>query len=75
MWINNNDNNEILKVELVIIIIGFWKFGLMMIIIIMNRFWEFEVIIIIIMRFLKVWVNDDTNSNKWMLIVWNDNND
>ena len=74
MWINNNDNNEILKVELAIIIIGFWKFGFMIIIIVMNRFWEFEVIIII-MRFLKVWVNDDTNSNKWMLIVWNDNND
>ena len=75
MWINNNDNNEILKVELAIIIIGFWKFGLMIIIIVMNRFWEFEVIVIIIMRFLKVWVNDDNNSNKWMLIVWNDNND
>ena len=54
MWINNNDNNEILKVELVVIIIGFWKLGLMIIIITMNRFWEFEVIIIIIMRFLKV---------------------
>ena len=63
MWINNNDNNEILKVELVVIIIGFWKLGLMIIIITMNRFWEFEVIIIIIMRFLKVWVNDDKNNN------------
>ena len=38
VWINNNDNNEILKVGLVIIIIGFWKFGLMIIIII--RFWK-----------------------------------
>ena len=63
MWINNNDNNEILKVELVVIIIGFWKLGLMIIIITMNRFWEFEVIIIIIMTFLKVWVNDDKNNN------------
>ena len=63
MWINNNDNNKILKVELVVIIIGFWKLGLMIIIITMNRFWEFEVIIIIIMRFLKVWVNDDKNNN------------
>ena len=53
MWINNNDNDEILKVGLiiiivmrflkvgiVIIIIGFWKFGLMIIIIIINRFWK-----------------------------------
>ena len=53
VWINNNDNNEILKVELVIIIvmrflkvelviiiIGFWKFGLMIIIMIINRFWK-----------------------------------
>ena len=53
VWINNNDNNEILKVGLiiiivmrflkvglVIIIIGFWKFGLMIIIIIINRFWK-----------------------------------
>ena len=63
MWINNNDNNKILKVELVVIIIGFWKLGLMIIIITMNRFWEFEVIIIIIMTFLKVWVNDDKNNN------------
>ena len=53
VWINNNDNNEILKVGLlilivmrflkvglVIIIIGFWKFGLMIVIIIINRFWK-----------------------------------
>ena len=60
MWINNNDNNEILKIELVIIMIGFWKFGLMIIIIIMNRFWEFEVIIIIIMRMI---INNDNNNN------------
>ena len=57
MWINNNDNNEILKVGLiimivmrflkvglVIIIIGLWRFGLMIIIIIIiiiiNRFWK-----------------------------------
>ena len=54
MWINNNDNNEVLKVGLIIIIvmrflkvgliiiiIGLWKFGLMiMIIIIINRFWK-----------------------------------
>ena len=46
MWINNNDNNETLKVRLIImivmrflkvgliimIIIGLWKFGLMIII-------------------------------------------
>ena len=51
--INNNNNNEILKVGLIIItvmrflkvglvmmIIGFWKFGLMIIIIIINRFWK-----------------------------------
>ena len=55
VWINNNDNNEVLKVELiiiivmrflkvglVIIIIGFWKFGLMIVIIIINRFWEWK---------------------------------
>ena len=53
VWINNNDNNEILKVGfiimivmrflkvgLVIITIGFWKFGLMIIKIIINRFWK-----------------------------------
>ena len=54
VWINNNDNNEILKVGLlilivmrflkvglvIIIIIGLWKFGLMIIIIIINRFWK-----------------------------------
>ena len=54
VWINNNGNNEILKVGLIIIIvmrflkvgliiiiiIGFWKFGLMIIIIIINRFWK-----------------------------------
>ena len=41
MWINNNDNNEILKVGLIIIIIGLWKFGLMIIIIIIiNRCWK-----------------------------------
>ena len=57
MGINNKDNNQILKVELIIIIvmrflkvelviitIGFWKFGLMIIIIIIiiiiNRFWK-----------------------------------
>ena len=53
VWINNNDNNEILKVGLIIIIvmrflkvgliiiiIGLWKFGLMIIIIIKNRFWK-----------------------------------
>ena len=53
VWINNNDNNEILKVGLlilivmrflkvglVIIIIGFWKFGLMIVIIIINGFWK-----------------------------------
>ena len=55
VWINNNDNNEILKVGLIIIIIvmrflkvglviiiiiGFWKFGLMIIIIRINRFWK-----------------------------------
>ena len=53
MWINNNDNNETLKVGLIImivmrflkvgliimIIIGLWKFGLMIIIII-NRCWQ-----------------------------------
>ena len=52
-----------MRFELVVIIIGFWKLGLMIIIITMNRFWEFEVIIIIIMTFLKVWVNDDKNNN------------
>ena len=53
MGINNKDNNQILKVGLIIIIvmrflkvglviitIGFWKFGLMIIIIIINRFWK-----------------------------------
>ena len=53
MWINNNDNNEVLKVGLIIIIImrflkvgliiiiiGLWEFGLMIIIIIINRFWK-----------------------------------
>ena len=54
VWINNNDNNEILKVGLIImivmkflkvgliimIIIGLWKFGLMIIIITINRFWK-----------------------------------
>ena len=53
VWINNKDNNKILKVELIIIIvmrflkvelviitIGFWKFGLMIIIMIINRFWK-----------------------------------
>ena len=55
MGINNKDNNQILKVGLIIIIvmrflkvglviitIGFWKFGLMIIIIIIIiiRFWE-----------------------------------
>ena len=49
-----------MKVELVTIIIGFWKFGLMIIIIIMNRFWEFEVIIIIIMRMI---INNDNDNN------------
>ena len=53
VWINNNDNNEILKVGLiiiivmrflevglVIIIIGFWEFGLMILIIRINKFWK-----------------------------------
>ena len=54
VWNNNNDNNETLKVGLIIIIvmrflkvglviiiiIGFWKFGLMIIIIRINRFWK-----------------------------------
>ena len=53
VWINNNDNNEILKVGLIIIIvmsflkvgliiiiIGLWKFGWMIIIIRINRFWK-----------------------------------
>ena len=53
VWNNNNDNNEILKVGLIIIIvmrflkvgliiiiIGLWKFGLMIIKIVINRFWK-----------------------------------
>ena len=54
-----------MKVELIIMIIKrFWKCEL---IIIIMRFWEFGlmiIIIIIIMRFLKVWINDDNNNNK-----------
>ena len=69
MWINNNDNNEVLKVYLmmikimiingfwnfglVIIIIRFWKFGLMIVVIMINRFWKCELIIMIIMKFWK----------------------
>ena len=64
VWINNNDNNEILKVGLVIIIVGFWKFGLMMIRIIVSRWWKCELITMIIIRFLKVRINDNNNNNK-----------
>ena len=42
VWINGNNKNnkQILKFGLVIIIIGFWKFGLMIVTIIISRFWN-----------------------------------
>ena len=49
VWINNNDNNEILKVGLLIIIVmRFLKVGL----------------VIIIIGFWKFWINDSNNNNK-----------
>ena len=47
----------------------------MIIMITMNRFGEFEVIIIIIMRFLKVWVNDDKNNNNKQILKVQINDD
>ena len=45
----NNDNKQIFKFGLVIIIIRFWKFGLMIVVIIINRFW-------------KMWINGNDNN-------------
>ena len=64
-----------MKVELTImIIIKLWEFGLMMIIIIINRCWKCELMIMIMMRFWKLGLMIIINNNKWMVIVWNDNN-
>ena len=53
VWINNNDNNEILKVGLLIIIVmRFLKVGLVIIIV---RFWKFVLMIIIIMIINRFW--------------------
>ena len=50
VWINNNDNNEILKVGLIIIIV--------------NEIFESWVSNNNNNRILKVWINDNNNNNK-----------